>query len=308
MISVKEKQTKQNTEVLVTGAGGFIGTHVAQALHGSGFQVIGLDRDFSHGDFPWECVEGDLLGPDTQNMLNDNRVDFIVHCAAVLPKQFDGEEAERVGKLNRSIDEYILDLCQRNQSFLIYLSGTSIYGLNLVGVSTEESPVDPAGPYVATKLYTERQIFEKLNLDAVSLRVSAPYGPEQRARTVLKLFIERALRGEDLTYHGSGNRSQDFTYVKDVADAVKCAVRSQVKGIYNIAGGHPVSMRELAELIVRSVPGCRSQVISSGQADPQENFRPEFDISKAKRELGWQPKVDIEMGVKECIESLKHKA
>jgi nucleoside-diphosphate-sugar epimerase len=295
-------------DILVTGAGGFIGRYVVEALYNAGYHIVGLYRNIIDENPLWECMKGDLLEPKTHDLLRKTPIDLIVHCAAAIPKQFEGKEAEQAAKFNRSMDEFVLDLCKRKMARLIYLSASSIYGLKPTGLCSEESSVAPIGPYVEAKFYTEQQMFGKFDMDAVALRVSAPYGPGQKAKTVLKLFIERALVGTNLTYHGSGNRTQDFTFVKDVADAVVCAVRSYARGIYNIAGGHPISMRELAELVVSCLPGCKSQVIPSFQSDPQEDYRPEFDISKAKRELSWQPGTSLKEGVRQWIQVLMSEA
>ncbi|MFQ5786505.1 MAG: NAD-dependent epimerase/dehydratase family protein [Thermodesulfobacteriota bacterium] len=295
----------KNERLLVTGASGFIGQYVVEALHKEGYHIAALYRKIPCENLDWECVEGDLLEPTILDLLGKMRLDFIVHCASVVPKQFEGKEAERAAGFNRLMDDQVLDLCKRQAIRLIYLSSTSIYGLTPRSVCSEEAPTAPIGPYAAAKFYTEKRIYEELDLEAASLRVSAPYGPGQRNKTVLRLFIERALVGANLTYHGSGNRTQDFTYIKDVADAIVCAVGARVKGIYNIAGGYPISMCKLAKLVVTCVSGCTSQVVPSTQSDPQEDYRARFDICKAKRILGWQPRTRLEEGITEWIFALR---
>ncbi|MFX0197885.1 MAG: NAD-dependent epimerase/dehydratase family protein, partial [Candidatus Hodarchaeota archaeon] len=120
-------------------------------------------------------------------------------------------------------------------------------------------------------------------------------------RTVLNIFIERAIQGLPLLYHGSGTRQQDFTYVHDIAVAICLAVEKSKSGVFNISGGRPVSMKKLAELVVSLVNGCQSLIKPSGREDPQEGSTALFSIEKAKRELGWSPKTSLKLGIKKCV-------
>jgi UDP-glucose 4-epimerase len=175
------------------------------------------------------------------------------------------------------------------------------------GAAHEESPLAPIGPYVAAKAESERSgraYFEARGLPFTVLRINAPYGPGQKTKTVLRRFIETALAGAPLRYHGSGGREQDFTYVDDVAEAIAASLRRSTGGTFNISAGDPVTMRELAERIVQVIPGCRSSVEPSGADDPQEGFRTRYSIERARVELGWQPQVRLADGVRRCIEEL----
>jgi UDP-glucose 4-epimerase len=207
---------------------------------------------------------------------------------------------------NRTIDDRIIDLCHRRRCPLIYTSSTSVYGLRVQGVVTEEDNLGPLGEYALAKATSEMKMLSALRAGAIVLRVSSPYGPGQRTRNVLRIFIERALADLDLVFYGSGNRQQDFVSAYDVANAVVCAVlRMSSSGIFNIASGVPVSMRDLAELVIRTVPGTGSRIISSGIPDPQENQRTAFSISKAQAILGWRPVVSLMDGIKSWAQYLK---
>ncbi|GAH84568.1 unnamed protein product, partial [marine sediment metagenome] len=180
---------------------------------------------------------------------------------------------------------------------LIYTSSASVYGL-LSSVCNEDSPVHPQGPYAAAKYETEQKI-ERLIDNYITLRINAPYGKKQRSKTVLRIFIERALAGLDLLYHGSGKRQQDFVAVEDVAIVITYAVSFKGTGeIINIASGNSISMKNLAELIIHTIPGTMSRVLASGQIDPQEDYRAIFDISKSNHVLGWSPSVSLKDGIR----------
>ncbi len=224
----------------------------------------------------------------------------LVHCAAVLPKSPDKAAAVEAAQENRRIDDIVLSVVSENKGALVYLSGTSVYG-RAEGVCTESSPLNPDGAYIAEKVATEKHIL-RMDQQGIILRVSAPYGPGQRARTVLNSFVESALANRDLVVHGSGARAQDFTAVSDVARAVGLAViKRGVRGVINIASGCPTAMIELAVLVLSLLPESTSRVVHSGQPDPQEAYRGLFDISHAKADLGWHPTISLPDGLRELI-------
>jgi nucleoside-diphosphate-sugar epimerase len=293
--------------VLVTGASGLIGSHTVGILFKSGYKIVALYRKQEREmQIPWGFVLGNLLDDSILSKLAAVEFDIAVHCAAVLPDQFHGDEAERAAQANSLMDERITDLCASRECRLVYISSTSVYGPCSGSSLMEESDVSPIGPYAVAKVESERKILKELSGSSAILRVSAPYGSGQRAKTVLRLFIKRALANLDLMYHGTGERQQDFTAACDVSDAIlRIVSKDNVCGIFNIAGGHPISMRDLAHLVVRSVAGTKSRVVPSGQPDPQEHYRPAFDISKARRVLGWYPCTTLEQGIYNWAEHLR---
>lgn len=291
--------------ILVTGAGGLVGTHVTRALSEKGHSVTALYRKLDDGPASqdWHALEGDLLKDSTVRMLDSIELDSIIHSAAVLPRQFYGHEAARAAQLNFLMDRRIIELCQRKNCHLLYMSSTSVYGLGTFSNLTEDASISPIGPYAAAKAESERKMLSELPDQSTIFRVSAPYGPGQRTRTVLWVFVERALANLDLTFDGTGSRQQDFTAASDVGNAVVCALSAKsANGIFNIAGGNPISTRELAELVLRVIPGTRSKVVASGRSDPQENYRASFDIGKPERILGWRPLVPLEDGIRALVQ------
>jgi nucleoside-diphosphate-sugar epimerase len=113
---------------------------------------------------------------------------------------------------------------------------------------------------------------------------------------VARIFLQRALQGEDLSYHGSGSRMQDFVYVDDVAEAALDGLRAGRSGVFNVASGEPVTMKELAELVTELVaPEVR--VVGSGQPDPQEGQTARYSIDAARRVLGWAPATALRRGL-----------
>jgi len=297
-----------NLKILVTGASGLVGSHAVKALCENGYPVTVLYRklDQRNTKYPWDTIQGDLLDKDILRRLGSVEFDLVVHCAAVLPNQFYGDQAEQAAQANSLMDERIISLCLNGSRSLVYMSSTSVYGVGTGSVLTEKHDISPMGPYAAAKVESEKKILNQLSGHSTILRLSSPYGPGQRTRTVLQLFTERALHNLDLMYHGTGQRQQDFIAANDVGSAIVSAIsNANTNGIFNIASGNPISMRNLAELVVRAIPGTRSRVIPSGQPDPQDNYRAAFDISKARRTLGWYPTVPLDEGIRRWARYLR---
>ncbi len=293
--------------ILVTGANGFIGGAVARLLAEYGYEVFGLDRQKPAGlaaDASW--IDLDLTAEQARTQLDSlPRFDAVVHCAAVIPNSFTGPAAEQARQANASIDEQIIEFCRDRGLRLIYCSSSSVYG-EISGEWVDESHRLDAerSPYAAGKIQAEERICGNLSSFAV-LRICAPYGPAQKGRTVMRIFIENAIEGVPLSYHGSGLREQDFTHVKDVGSAIVQAVqRVSVNGIFNIAGGAPISMKDLAHLVARTVGNPRAKVCASGRPDSQEDYRARFSIRRAEEVLGWKPTIKLEQGIREWAAQL----
>ena len=249
---------------------------------------------------PPDAVSLDLSDPKAVDEIVALRPDAIVHFAAGVPAQHLGPEAERVAEVNRRIDFSVLRVSKRLRARMIYASSVSVYGKPSDVAVDEQSATNPSGPYAWEKLETEaegEELFEEERAGFIGLRIAAPYGPGQNKRTVLRIFVENALQGLPLLYHGSGSRQQDFIHSRDVAESVICALERGSHGIYNVASGNPIEMKRLAELVVSCVPRSRSEVASSGQPDPQEGAKAGYCIEKIQTELGWTPQVTLAEGI-----------
>jgi UDP-glucose 4-epimerase len=296
--------------ILLTGAGGFIGLHVSRKLVEAGQYVIRIVRPGGRSEKSvcQETIQVQLEELNGIPRAFKGKVDILVHLAAVVPSSFNGTEAIAAAKINKRIDENVFLACKELGIGAVYASGSSVYGLGTGQLMSELSPCSPIGPYAAAKLVGEQKGEQTLTpegLPFTALRINAPYGPEQRAQTVLNLFLQRALKGLPLLYHGTGSRQQDFTHVDDVADAVLRAVINGESGIYNISGGHPIGMKQLAELVVRCTESA-SYVGPSGEPDLQEGATALYDIERAINELHWRPQVPLESGIRNWADRLKN--
>ncbi len=297
----------QTKRVLVTGAGGLIGSAALAQLASQGYAAVGIGRHVPQSmpqGTSWVTL--DLASVQARNEL-ESLPSFaaVVHCAAVVPKSFAYDVSRAAGEINAIMDQAVIDYCISQNTRLIYCSSSSVYGLVGGGTVDEDHPLDGAmSCYSAAKILSECRIREQIKSFAI-LRICAPYGPKQAARTVLRIFIETAITGGVLQYHGSGSREQDFVHVHDVAEAIRSAVGyARVTNTFNIAGGSPISMRDLALAVVEAIGNPSASVQRSGESDVQENYRAHFDIVRANKMLAWKPTVTLQDGIREwarCI-------
>jgi len=209
---------------------------------------------------------------------------------------------------NLRMTENILTLAGAYGSSLVYASSSSVYGSRTATPISEDTRACPDNPYSAGKLSGEELIAascERDGLRAASLRIAAPYGPNQPKKTVIHFFLDAAVNGRDLFVYGSGNRTQDFTFVDDVAEACWLALQHRAVGAFNVSGGQPVTMRQLAELAIECVGADTSRIIVGSHSDPQEDYRGIFSIEKARHQLGFEPHVSLREGLMRCAAAFR---
>lgn len=290
---------KGDMAILVTGAAGLIGRAVVIELGEAGIEVKAL----YHSRVPEVGVpafHADLTDSNARAVLASADFDGIVHCAALFPRPGMRLLPDEIAERNLAIDHLVLDVAVERKCPVVYLSSVGVYGSSALPWR-ESSVPKPDIPYARAKLQSEADFLERASRCAC-LRVSSPYGPGQTTFNVLRLFIDRAMAGQDLLYHGSGSRTQDFIAAKDVAIAARSAITNQhASGVFNIAGGSAIAMRDLAQMVVGSVAGSASRVLASGEIDPQEHHRADIDIGKASRELVWSPRISLEEGIRAWV-------
>ncbi|MBN1306086.1 MAG: NAD(P)-dependent oxidoreductase [Anaerolineales bacterium] len=297
--------------ILITGAMGFIGEHLFRFLHSRpGYLVSGISKP---GGLIAEKVvtEVDLMSPDEIAAWKRGRpdIDTIVHLAAQIPEQFSAIQTDDIFFSNLLITRNMLSLAVSEKARFVYLSSSSIYGLNEQNQKLQEDAPFRADNYYTLSKYVGEMLCQRLHqdhgLDFISLRLTSPYGPGQKLRTVIRMFLEAAMRSEDLQIFGSGQRTQDFIYIDDVIQAIWLAIQAKATGIFNIASGASVSMLELAETVIKAVPNTRSRIISGKQPDLQETYRGSFSIEKARQGFNFSPTVTLVEGLHKYMETLK---
>ena len=306
------------TRALVTGGGGFIGSHLTEALLRKGFEVRVLD-DFStgkrenlifeHRTPSLDMVEGDIRDPALCQKVME-RVDYVFHQAALPSVQRSVEDPLGSNAVNVGGTLNVL-LAARDAKVkrVMYASSSSIYGDTPTLPKKEDMAPTPLSPYALQK-YTGEQycrLFSQLyGLETVSLRYFNVFGPRQDPNSlysaVIPRFIDALLHGRSPIIYGDGEQSRDFTYIDNVVQANMLAMSAQrLQGeIVNIACGQRVSLNQLLGLLKQFIPSERTTVYE--EARPGDVRHSLADISKAKDCLRYEPIAGIETGLKKTVE------
>lgn len=289
--------------ILVTGARGFLGSVVMAYLKQHGARVIGIGRPpLSQDTQGLIAVDLEELGALKALDLT-GPYDVVIHCAALLPgKRSDLEVLIANQRMTHNLLQWAVNA---GVSHLLFASGCNIYGYSNRPCAESTLP-DPPNYYAVSKLACEYLVSlaaKSAGMRVCTLRISAPYGPHLRAETVVKRFILQAARKEPITLMGSGSRSQDFVYEEDVARAFALAILHGVTGTFNISSNRSVSMRELAETILRLFGIRPEDAIRLEGIDPQEEYRGRYPISAAIKAFGYRPQVTLEEGLRRTAEA-----
>jgi len=296
---------------MVTGAAGFIGSHLSDKLLGAGHEVVGVDcfTDYyprsikernvagamTHPRF--NLVEADLREVDILPLVSG--CDVVVHMAAMAGLLKSWTAFDDYLSCNILATQRLLDAARTaGIGHLIHISTSSVYGLDSSG--DEERPTRPISPYGVTKLGAEhlvRAYARQFDLPVTILRYFSIYGPRQRPEMGYAVFIDRILRDEPVLIHGDGSQSRGNTYIDDCVAATLAAIAHGPTGdIFNIGGGEVVSALEAVGLI-ESIIG-RPARLAFGPPRPGEQQAALADTSKARQVFGWAPRMGIEDGLR----------
>jgi UDP-glucose 4-epimerase len=301
----------ETLRVLVTGGAGFIGSHLVKALVKAGHQVKVLDN-LSTGSIEnladvldaIEFIRGDVRDYGIVESAARS-VDAVVHLAALI------DVAESVEKPDLYFDvnvrgTYNVAKASKNVSTFVFASSSAVYGEPIRMPIPEDHPLMPKSPYAASKVSGEAfvQAFaNQYGFRPVILRLFNVYGPKQsRAYAgVIIEFIRRVSRGEPPVIFGDGEQTRDFIHVSDVVEAIMLSLRNEgARGVFNIGSGEGVTINHLARLILKLMgrEDLRPVYAPPRPGDIRHSIA---DISRAQKELGFKPKVGLEVGIKELI-------
>jgi len=304
------------TPVLVTGAAGFIGSHLTERLLALGVRVVGVDNfcDFydpaikrrnlatalASGGF--ELVEADIRDAAAMDAtVARTRPGAIVHIAAMAGVRPSIQRPRLYSEVNLDGTVSLLDAAARHGvERFVFASSSSVYGNNPKVPFAEDDPVDhPISPYAATKRAGEllcHSWHHLYRLPVACLRFFTVFGPRQRPDLAISKFLRMVRDGEDLPVFGDGSTSRDYTYVDDIVDGVLAAMQ-RIEGfrIYNLGGSSPHSLTELIDTVGR-VTGIapRLKRLPMQAGDVERTFA---DVRRAADELGYAPKVSLEEGI-----------
>jgi UDP-glucuronate 4-epimerase len=300
-------------KALVTGAAGFIGSHLSAALLDSGATVAGIDcftdyypralkdanLDTVKGRAGFSFTEGALQDLDLSALLDG--VTHVFHLA--------GQPGVRKS-WGRDFDVYIRDNIQATQRLLeavtrmpiqkyVYSSSSSVYGDNVPLPMREDTYLQPLSPYGVTKLAGEHLgnlYFANHGVQTVSLRYFTVYGPRQRPDMAFSRFLTAARDGTPITVYADGEQTRDYTFVSDIVAAnMAAAAQGHPGSVYNIGGGSRVTLNHVLELI-RAVTG-KTVAIQREPAQKGDMRHTYADTSAAGRDLDFKPRVTLENGL-----------
>jgi len=304
--------------VLITGAAGFLGSHLCDRFLAEGYDVVGMDnlitgdlRNIEHL-FPREDFE--FYHHDVSKFVNvSGDLDYILHFASpASPIDYLKIPIQtlKVGSLGIY---HLLGLAKEKNARLLIASTSEVYGDPKVHPQTEDywgnvNPVGPRGVYDEAKRFQEAitMAYHTFHgLETRIVRIFNTYGPRMRLNDgrVLPAFIGQALRGEDLTVFGDGSQTRSFCYVDDLIEGIYRLLLSDCADPVNIGNPDEITISEFAEEIIR-LTGTDQKVIYKDLPTDDPKVR-QPDITKARAILGWEPKVSREEGLKITYEYFK---
>ena len=305
-------------KVLITGAAGFLGSHLCDKFIKEGFRVIGMDN-FITGDPKnlehlsetenFEFIQHDV----TEHISIDGDLDYILHFASpASPIDYLKIPIQtlKVGSLGT---HNCLGLAKAKNARLLIASTSEVYGDPLVHPQNEDyygnvNTIGPRGVYDEAKRFQESitMAYHRFHgLETRIVRIFNTYGPRMRLNDgrVIPAFMGQALRGEDLTVFGDGSQTRSFCYVDDQVDGIFKLLFSDYSNPVNIGNPHEISIRNFAEEIIKLTGTSQKVIYKDLPVDDPMQRKP--DITRAKEILGWEPKVDRAEGMKITFDYFK---
>jgi UDP-glucuronate 4-epimerase len=296
---------------LVTGAAGFIGSHLSLRLIAEGFDVRGVDcftphynrslKELNVADLVskrhFELIEADLAVANVQQLIDG--VDVVFHLAARPGVRDSWHDFDDYVHANVTATRSVFDACATAQVRIVFASSSSVYGDVAQLPAAEDSALHPVSPYGATKVMTEvlaGAYAASLGLQAVGLRYFTVYGPRQRPDMGLARFIEASISGRPIRIFGDGHQLRDMTYVGDaVAATVAAAEHGRPGRVYNVASSDPRSLLEiLGELADILGSDMRLEHEERKAGDVRDTWG---SIERSRAELGYQPSTPLRAGL-----------
>jgi UDP-glucose 4-epimerase len=299
---------------LVTGAAGFIGSHLAERLIDGGARVTGVDCFTDYYPRPLKEKNLERLRRETAFSLVDtplaeanldallDGVTHVFHLAAQAGVRKSWGRDFHVYTINNvEATQALLEACiSKPVERFVYASSSSVYGDEVPIPMREDTRPQPVSPYGVTKLAAEQLCYlyhVNYSVPTVSLRYFTVYGPRQRPDMGFSRFLEAALKGLPVQMYGDGRQTRDFTFVADAVSAtVAAATRGKPGGVYNVGGGSRVELLEVFELI-RLVTGRPLQIerLEAQRGDMRDTYA---DTTRARTDLAFAPTVTLEQGLR----------
>jgi len=302
---------------LVSGAAGFVGSHLVDRLLEEGFAVVGVDNFITGKEENLNSAKSNskfsFLDLDVVSEIPDlgMKFDYIFHAAspASPPKYF--EYPIETMMVNSIGTKNLLDLAEKNNSRFIFFSTSEVYGDPLEHPQRESywgnvNPIGPRSIYDEAKRFGEALVAQCVRAKKVNagiIRIFNTYGPrlDPHDGRVVSTFIRQAINGEALTVNGDGNQTRSFCYITDLIDGIFKMAESHEFGPINLGNPNEMTLNELIKEISKLLSKNLDTTNSPELRDDPVRRKP--DISLAKEKLGWQPKVSLTQGLQLLINS-----
>ena len=308
----------QRKRVLITGAAGFLGSHLCDKFIREGYHVIGMDNlitgDLKNIEQLFKLEQFEFYHHDVTKFIHiPGSLDYILHFASPASPIDYLKIPIQTLKVGAMGTHNCLGLAKAKNARMLVASTSEVYGDPLVHPQPEEywgnvNPVGPRGVYDEAKRYMESITMAYHSFHGVDtriVRIFNTYGPRMRLNDgrALPAFIGQALRGEDLTVFGDGSQTRSFCYVDDLIDGIYRLLLSDYHLPVNIGNPNEISLKDFAEEIL-TLTGSKVKIVYKAlPADDPKQRQP--DITKAKKLLGWEPKVDRKDGLRTTYEYFK---
>jgi len=320
--SAERSESWVGRSVLVTGAGGFIGSHLAETLVRAGASVRAFVRYTSRGDHGWleaadpdvvrelEIFRGDLANPEAVSGAVADR-DVVFHLGALIPIPYSYLHPREFVTANATGTLNVLEAARRGElQRIVHTSTSEVYGTAQEIPITEEHRLHPQSPYAATKVAADQLALSYQRSFGTPVAIVRPfntYGPRQSARAVIPTIITQALSRESIEL-GATDTTRDFLYVGDtVAGMMRVGSVDGIEGeVINLGTGVEVSIAEVVERVLKLVQVDVPVDIDDDRLRPPDSEveRLVAGIAKAKALLGWAPETDLDEGLQLTIDWL----
>jgi dTDP-glucose 4,6-dehydratase len=304
--------------VLITGAAGFLGSHLCDKFIGLGYKVIGMDNlitgDLKNIEHLFKLEQFEFHNHDVSKFVHiPGDLDYILHFASPASPIDYLKIPIQTLKVSSLGTHNLLGLARAKKARILVASTSEVYGDPLVHPQTEEywgnvNPVGPRGVYDEAKRFQEAitMAYHTFHgLETRIVRIFNTYGPRMRLNDgrVLPAFIGQALRGEDLTVFGDGSQTRSFCYVDDLIEGIYRLLMSDYAQPMNIGNPNEISISDFAEEIIKLTGTTQKVIYKELPVDDPMQRQPNID--KARKILNWEPKVSREEGLKITYEYFK---
>jgi nucleoside-diphosphate-sugar epimerase len=298
-------------KTLVTGAAGFVGSHLSSALLDAGAEVTGVDvftdyyeRDRKEANLAeligrpgFRFVEADLAEADLDPLMVG--VDQVFHLAGQPGVRASwGLDFPVYVRQNITVTQRVLEACRRADPVkVVYASSSSVYGDAEAYPTCESLRPQPVSPYGVTKLAGEHlcEVYRRsFGLSVVSLRLFTVYGPRQRPDMAFARLVRAAVRGEPFEVYGDGRQTRDFTFVDDVVRAMRDAALSRWSGVANVGGGSRTSLNDVLCIVAELCGDLRLVYLQAARGDVRDTAA---DTSVAAAAFGYAARTTLPQGL-----------